>query len=99
MKAARRWPQPALVIALVALVVALVSAPQGLPSALGGGGADRQSSPLCRSGARLIGGVCLDARSSGPVVGVMSASEACAVSGGFLPTPEELIAARGLLDL
>jgi hypothetical protein len=99
MRACWRLPQPALVLALVALAIVLVSTPQGLPSPLGGGEIDHTSPPACRSTAILVHGICLDAESSGPVVGVFSASEACAVSGGFLPTPKQLIAARGVLDL
>jgi hypothetical protein len=56
-------------------------------------------SASCPSGTVLVRGTCFDSSSSGPVLGVEAAAEACAARGGWLPTTQELYAARGILNL
>jgi hypothetical protein len=53
----------------------------------------------CPSGTTLVRGVCFDSSPSGPVSGVQNAAIACANRGGWLPTPQELYSARGVLNL
>lgn len=53
----------------------------------------------CPKGATLIRGVCFDSSSSGPILGVKAAADKCAEAGGFLPTPEQLLTVRNVIDL
>jgi hypothetical protein len=53
----------------------------------------------CPPGTTLIRGICFDTASNGPVNSVKEAADACAAVGGYLPTPIELYAARGVLNL
>ncbi len=53
----------------------------------------------CPQGTTLVHGICFDSSSSGPVVGVAAAADECAKRGGWLPSPQELYAARGVLSL
>ena len=55
-------------------------------------------SASCPAGTILIHGLCFDASSSGPVTG-KTASDACTARGGYLPTTDKLLAARGVLNL
>jgi hypothetical protein len=53
----------------------------------------------CPSGTTLIRGVCFDI-SAGPIVNsVQEAADACATKGGYLPSPMQLYATRGTLNL
>lgn len=56
-------------------------------------------SASCPSGTTLIRGICFDSAANGPVSGVTKAAEACAAKGGWLPTPMELYATKGILNL
>lgn len=53
----------------------------------------------CPANTTLVRGVCFDSSPSGPVTGVQNAAIACANRGGWLPTPQELYSARGVLNL
>lgn len=53
----------------------------------------------CPNGTTLIRGVCFDSASNAAVSGVTLAADACAAKGGYLPTPMELYATRGILNL
>jgi hypothetical protein len=53
----------------------------------------------CPQGMILIRGTCFDTSSSGPVVGVAAAADACAARGGYLPSPMALYSVRGVIDL
>ena len=53
----------------------------------------------CPAGTTLVRGVCFDSSPSGPVTGVQNAAIACANRGGWLPTPQQLYSARGVLNL
>jgi hypothetical protein len=53
----------------------------------------------CPPATTLIRGLCFDSTSSGPAPSLQAASEACAVKGGYLPTPMELYSTRGVLNL
>jgi hypothetical protein len=56
-------------------------------------------SAACPQGTTLIRGTCFDS-SAGPVVNsVGEAADACAAKGGYLPSPLQLYAARGVLNL
>jgi hypothetical protein len=56
-------------------------------------------SAACPAGTTLIRGTCYDS-SAGPVVNsVEEAADACAAKGGYLPSPMQLYAARGVLNL
>lgn len=89
-----RRPQPATVIALIALALALsgtsIASVDGEPGA-----------PLrpCPPRTLAAAGLCLDRVPAGPVRGVKAAAEGCAAAGGFLPDPGELARARGALHL
>ncbi len=54
---------------------------------------------ICPAGTTLVRGVCFDSSPSGPVSGVQNAAIACANRGGWLPTPQQLYSARGVLNL
>lgn len=94
-----RRPQPATVVALIALVVAL----SGTSFAAIGGdlspGSSGRSPLTCPARASKIAGLCFDARPSGPVAGVKLAADRCAAVGGFLPTAGQLKLARTVLQL
>lgn len=95
------WLEPALVVAVIALVIAV------LGSGIRGGEASETEvhqrgqyvDSSCQAGTFLADGACLDAKPSGPVAGVKAAADACAAEGGSLPLPSELWAARSELDL
>ena len=96
-----RRPQPATVVALIALIVALSGTSL---AAVGGGSPAQDSAPQgtpasCPPRTTRFGGLCFDSAPSGPVAGVKAAADACAVAGGYLPTVAELSAARGALRL
>jgi hypothetical protein len=56
-------------------------------------------SASCPQGTTLIRGTCFDS-AAGPVVGpVEEAANACAAKGGYLPSPLQLYAVRGVLNL
>lgn len=106
----RRWPQPALVVSIVALIIALAGMAKddlgpssaGSPQPQVGATSSSVSEGRRPAGCgRLvyIGGRCFDPAPSGPVTGVETAVDRCAERGGFLPSPLELIAARPVLDL
>lgn len=61
-------------------------------------GAERYSA-ACPGGSTEIRGVCFDLVSSGPIVGVKNAADACANKGGYLPTPMELFSVRNVINL
>ena len=96
-----KLPQPATIVACVALLIAL----SGTSLAAGGGSeagdapALRAASAACSPGASRVGRFCFDSSPSGPIAGVKAAADACGVAGGYLPTPAELEAARGELRL
>ncbi len=72
---------------------ATFSASSGNAEAVGGHAA------VCPAGTTLIRGTCFDS-AAGPVVGsVGEAADACAAKGGYLPTPLQLYAVRGVLNL
>ena len=53
----------------------------------------------CPAGTTFLRGTCFDS-AAGPVVNsVQEAADACAAKGGYLPTPLQLYAARGVLNL
>jgi hypothetical protein len=53
----------------------------------------------CPAGTTLVSGTCFES-SAGPVVNsVQEAADACNAKGGYLPTPMQLYAARGVLNL
>jgi hypothetical protein len=53
----------------------------------------------CPPATTLIGGACFDSQAN-PVVGsVEEAADACAAKGGYLPSPMQLYAVRGVLNL
>ncbi len=56
-------------------------------------------SATCPANTTLIRGVCFDSTPSGPVTEVQNAALECAKRGGWLPTPQELFSARGVLNL
>jgi hypothetical protein len=84
-----RRPQPATVIALIALAVSLsgtsIASVDGEP-----GGSDRTCPPRTFT----VAGLCFDRVPAGPVRGVKTAADRCAAAGGFLPDPDELARAR-----
>jgi hypothetical protein len=53
----------------------------------------------CPGGTTLIRGVCFDSASNPPADTLTKARDACAAKGGYLPSPLELYAARGVLNL
>ena len=53
----------------------------------------------CPPATTLIRGICFDSRSNGEAPSVTAAAEDCAAKGGWLPTPLELYATRGVLNL
>jgi hypothetical protein len=53
----------------------------------------------CPQGATLIRGLCFDSSSSGPVLGVKAAADACAARGGRLPTAQQLFSVRNVINL
>ncbi len=89
-----RRPQPATVVALIALALALsgttIASVDGEP-----GAADR----ACPPPTHAVAGLCFDRVPSGPVRGVKAAADSCAAAGGYLPDPGELARARGALGL
>lgn len=92
-----RRPQPATVVAIVALIVALSGT--SLAAVSGGSSAPRVAPASCPPQTTPVGGLCFDSAPSGPVAGVKAAADGCAVAGGYLPTVAELAAARGELRL
>jgi hypothetical protein len=56
-------------------------------------------SAACPAGTTLIRGICFDSRSNGEAPSVNAAADACAAKGGWLPTPLQLYATRGVLNL
>ena len=56
-------------------------------------------SAACPSGTTLIRGICFDSHANPVVDSVQEAADACAAKGGYLPTPMELYATRGVLNL
>ena len=74
-----RRPQPATVVALIALALALsgtsIASVDGEP-----GASDRACPPRTLAAA----GLCFDRVPSGPVRGVKAAADRCAASGGYL---------------
>jgi hypothetical protein len=91
-----RWLQPALVVAVRALVVALADGSPLRGGILPGSG-DR--APGCPNQTILIGGSCFDRAPSGPVSGLTTAADLCAAKGGYLPRAGQLFAARRHLAL
>jgi hypothetical protein len=89
-----RRPQPATVVALIALVVAL----SGTSIASVGGGSGRPDR-ACPPSTIAAAGLCFDGSPSGPVRGVKAAADACAAVGGYLPDPGQLARAGGALNL
>jgi hypothetical protein len=53
----------------------------------------------CPGGTILIRGICFDAVSNPPILGVKAAAEACAARDGRLPSPDELYSVRSVIDL
>lgn len=53
----------------------------------------------CPGGTILIRGVCFDAAANPVVATQAAAADACAAKGGWLPSPMELYAVRGILNL
>jgi hypothetical protein len=53
----------------------------------------------CPAGTTLIRGTCFDTHSNGEAASVQAAADACAAKGGYLPTPLQLYAVRGVLNL
>ena len=53
----------------------------------------------CPTGTTLIRGACYDSHSNPVAHSVEEASEACAAKGGYLPTPMQLYATKGVLNL
>jgi hypothetical protein len=53
----------------------------------------------CPGGTALIRGLCFDQSSSGPILGVKAAADACRAKGGRLPTPQELFSVRNVIPL
>ena len=53
----------------------------------------------CKSGTILIRGTCYDSAPRGPILGVKAAADACASSGGYLPTPMEAQSIRQAINL
>jgi hypothetical protein len=53
----------------------------------------------CPAGTTLIRGLCFDSASSGPILGVKAAANACAARGGRLPTAQQLFSARNVINL
>lgn len=98
-----RRPQPATVVAIVALLVAL----SGTSLAAGGGSLSGDAPQLvkaprrspCPPQATRVGRLCFDSVPSGPVAGVKVAADRCAVAGGYLPTAAQLRSASGELRL
>jgi hypothetical protein len=89
-----RRPQPATVVAVVALIIALSGT--SIASVEGGsGGPDRACPPATIAAA----GLCFDRSPCGPVRGVKVAADACTAAGGYLPDPGELAGARGVLGI
>jgi len=98
----RKWPQPALIVALVALALALIGvdrSSRGSATSAAPPGPGHWFVRGCPSGTHLVNGTCFDRRTRGPLSGVKAAADRCAAAGGFLPTPLELAAARAVLDL
>jgi hypothetical protein len=89
-----RRPQPATVVAILALIVALsgtsISSVDGEPAA---------ESAACPRPTLAAAGLCFDRLPSGPVRGVRAAADACAAAGGYLPDPGELEQASAALHL
>jgi hypothetical protein len=56
-------------------------------------------SAACPAGTTLIRGTCYDTHSNGEAASVQAAADACAAKGGYLPTPLQLYAVRGVLNL
>jgi hypothetical protein len=97
-----RRPQPATVLAGIALLVALsgTSLAAGGGSIAGGGSPPAAAGPAsCPPRATRVAGLCFDSAPRGPVAGVRAAADACAVAGGYLPTAAELRAASAGLQL
>lgn len=89
-----RRPQPATVVALIALALALSGT--SIASVDGGSGRpDRACPPPTITAA----GLCFDRSPSGPVRGVKAAADACTAAGGYLPDPGKLSRARDALGL
>lgn len=94
-------PQPATVLAIIALLVAL----SGTSLAAGGGSVSGGSPPAppetasCPPRSTRAGGLCFDDAPRGPVAGVRAAADACGVAGGYLPTAAQLRAASAGLKL
>jgi hypothetical protein len=53
----------------------------------------------CPAGTTLINGICFDSQSNPVANGLKEAADACAAKGGYLPSPMELYAVRGVLNL
>jgi hypothetical protein len=53
----------------------------------------------CPANTTLIRGICFDTTANPPVESPEEAADACATSGGWLPSPLELYAVRNLLNL
>ena len=53
----------------------------------------------CPPGTTLIRGTCFDSQANGEAPSVQAAADDCAAKGGYLPTPLELYAVRGILNL
>jgi hypothetical protein len=56
-------------------------------------------SAACPPATTLIRGTCFDTHSNGEAPNVQVAADDCAAKGGYLPTPLDLYAARGVLNL
>jgi hypothetical protein len=89
-----RRPQPATVIALIALALALSGT--SIASVDGGSGHPERACPPPTVAAA---GLCFDRSPAGPVRGVKAAADACAAAGGYLPDPGQLARARRPLGL
>jgi hypothetical protein len=87
-----RRPQPATVVALIALALALSGT--SFASVTGDHGGPE---PSCQPRTLTAAGLCFDSAPSGPLRGVRAAADACAAAGGYLPRPGELaLAPRAL---
>lgn len=84
-------------VAIIALIIAL----SGTSLAAVGGGAPAGGSapPPCPSRTTRVAGLYFDSAPWGPVAEVKAAADACARTGGYLPTPVQLSAADPELDL
>ena len=54
---------------------------------------------VCPQGTIPIRGTCFDAHSNGEAPSVLAAADDCAARGGYLPSPVQLYAVRGVLNL